>query len=85
MTAKKKFPQLAGLTAPELTKLLRRSMLSSEDRQIAVSVLRWDMDYIDVGAKVNMDRRTVSRHMNEIIAPELERLLRPPRKRCAGL
>ncbi len=83
MTAKKKFPQFAHLTAPELTKLLRRSMLATEDRQIAVSVLQWDMDYIDIGAKVNMDRRTVSRHMHEIIAPEIERLMRT--KRCAGL
>ena len=85
MTAKKKFPQFAGLTAQGLTKLLRRSMLASEDRQIAVSVLCWDMKYIDIGAKVNMDRRTVSRHMHEIIAPELERLMKIPTKRCAGL
>ena len=85
MTAKKKFPQFAELTAQELSKLLRRSMLSAEDRQIAVSVLRWDMDYIDVGAKVNMDRRTVSRHMHEIIAPELDRLMRIPTRKCAGV
>lgn len=85
MTAKKKFPQFVGLTAPELAKLLRRSMLSTEDRQIAVSVLQWDMDYIDVGAAVNMDRRTVSRHMNDIIAPELERLMNITKKKCAGV
>lgn len=85
MTAKKKFPQFSALNAPELARLLKRSMLSAEDRQIAVSVLRWDMDYIDVGAKVNMDRRTVSRHMHEIIAPELERLMRTTNKKCAGV
>ena len=74
MNIKKKFPDLADMDAPELAKLLRRSTLSTEDRQIAVSCFRWDMDYIEVGAKVNMDRRTVSRHLNDTIVPELRRL-----------
>lgn len=86
MTAKKKFPQFAHLTAPELKKLLRKSMLSDEDKKIANSVLGRDMDYIDVGAALHMDRTTASRHMREIIAPELERLMKiPDLKRCAGL
>lgn len=71
MSIKKKFPDLANMDARELARLLRRSTLSKEDRQIAISCLRWDMDYIDVGAKIGMDRRTVSRHMHERIVPEL--------------
>lgn len=74
MNIKKKFPDLADMDAPELTKLLRRSNLSREDRQIAVSCFQWNMDYIDVGAKVGMDRRTVSRHMKDDIVPTLRRL-----------
>ena len=75
MNAKKKFPSLASLDAGDLRRLLRRSTLAREDRQIAISCLQWDMAYVDVGAAVGMDRRTVSRHMNELIAPELERLM----------
>lgn len=71
----KKFPALAGLDAEELRRLLKRSTLSREDRQIAVSCLIWDMDYIDIGAAVHMDRTTVSRHMRDVIAPQLERLM----------
>lgn len=74
MDIKKKFPDLADMDALELRKLLRRSTLSREDRQIAVSCFQWNMDYIDVGAKMNMDRRTVSRHMNDDIVPALRRL-----------
>ena len=74
MNIKKKFPDLADMDALELAGLLRRSTLSREDRQIAVSCFKWSMDYIDAGAKVGMDRRTVSRHMNEDIVPELRRL-----------
>ena len=71
----KKFPALAGLDAEELRKLLKRSTLSREDRQIAISCLIWDMDYIDIGAAVHMDRTTVSRHMRDVIAPQLEKLI----------
>lgn len=74
MNIKKKFPDLADMDALELAKLLRRSTLSREDRQLAVSCFQWNMDYIDAGCKANMDRRTVSRHMNDTIVPELRRL-----------
>ena len=67
-----RFPTMAGVDAMQLKTLLRRSTLSREDRQIAVSLLQWDMNYIDVGAKMNMDRRTVSRRMKDRILPELE-------------
>jgi len=33
------------------------------------------MNYIDTGAIVHMDRRTVSRRMEKVILPELERML----------
>ena len=72
--AAKKFPALAGLDATELQKLLKRSTLSRDDRQIATSCLIWDMDYIEIGAAVHMDRTTVSRRMRKIIAPQLEML-----------
>ena len=62
------------LDAVELKALLKRSTLCREDRQIAISCLIWDMDYIDIGAAVHMDRTTVSRRMRDIIAPQLERL-----------
>ena len=58
----------------ELQKLLKRSTLSRDDRQIAASCLIWDMDYIEIGAVVHMDRTTVSRRMRKIIAPQLEML-----------
>ena len=74
--AAKKFPSLAGLDAQELKKLLRHSTLSREDRQNAISCLIWDMDYIDIGEAVHMDRTTVSRHMRDVIAPQLERLMK---------
>lgn len=76
MTAKKKFPQFSHLTAPELKRLLRKSTLSDEDKKIADGVLGHDRDYIDVGVEIPMDRTTVSRHMRQIIAPELERLMK---------
>ena len=79
--AAKKFPSLAGLDAQELKKLLRRSTLSREDRQIAISCLIWDMDYIDIGAAVHMDRTTVSRRMRDVIAPQLERLMQKQKLR----
>ena len=82
----KKFPALAGLDAEELRRLLKRSTLSREDRQIAISCLIWDMDYIDIGAAVHMDRTTVSRHMRDVIAPQLERLMekQQPKQQLAG-
>lgn len=69
-----RFPRLADLDAVELHRLLKRSTLSKEDRQIAASCLIWDMDYVEIGAAVHMDRTTVSRRMRRVIAPQLERL-----------
>ena len=73
--AAKKFPHLAALDAAELKALLKRSTLSREDRQIAVSCLIWDMNYADIAAAVHMDRTTVSRRMRNIVAPQLLKLL----------
>lgn len=55
--------------------MLRMSKLSSEEREIAVRCIVWHMDYIDVGVIVHMDRRTVSRRMEKVILPELNRML----------
>lgn len=79
MTAKKKFPQFAHLTASDLKKLLRESMLSASDKQIATDVIAHDMEYVDVGVKHYMHRTTVSRRMRLLIAPELERIMKNPR------
>lgn len=79
-----RFPTMAGVDAIQLKTLLRRSTLSREDRQIAVSLLQWDMNYIDVGAKMNMDRRTVSRRMKDRILPELEWLNGRAETKSAG-
>lgn len=69
-----RFPELADLDAGELKELLKRSRLSKEDRQIAISCLVWEMDYIEIGAAVHMDRTTVSRRMRRNIVPQLRRL-----------
>lgn len=79
-----RFPTMAGVDAMQLKTLLRRSTLSREDRQIAVSLLQWDMNYVDVGAKMNMDRRTVSRRMKDRILPELEWLNGRTETKSAG-
>lgn len=79
-----RFPTMAGVDAMQLKTLLRRSTLSREDRQIAVCLLQWDMNYIDVGAKMNMDRRTVSRRMKDRILPELEWLNGRTEAKSAG-
>ncbi len=79
-----RFPTMAGVDAMQLEALLRGSTLSREDRQIAISLLQWDMSYIDVGAKMNMDRRTVSRRMKNRILPELEWLNGRAETKSAG-
>ena len=84
MNAKKRFPQLAHLTNEEIRKLLRRSTLSREDRQISICCLCWNMDDVDTAAAVYMHRTTVGRHLRQIIVPELERIINRQEKKCAG-
>ena len=69
MGARAGFPQFDGLTAAEFAQLLGLSKLSSEDKEIAAQKIIWKMDYIDIGEKVGMDRRTVSRHMQKTSSP----------------
>lgn len=80
MGARASFPQFDGLTADEFAALLRASKLSSEEREIAVQCIVWHMPYIDTGSIVHMDRRTVARKMQNIILPELERMMRRTNK-----
>ena len=75
MGARASFPQFDGLTAAEFARLLNLSKLSREEKEIATQCIVWRMDYIEVGAAVNMDRRTVARKMKNIILPELERMM----------
>lgn len=76
MGARRKYPQFEHMTTEELTGLLRLSKLSPEEKEIAVQCIEWtDMTLMDIGVAHNMDRRTVARHMKEIILPELERMM----------
>ncbi len=75
MGARARFPQFDHLTAQEFMRLLKSCKLSREEKQIAVQMIIWHMEYIDVGVAVHMDRRTVARKMNSIILPELERMM----------
>lgn len=76
MGARRKYPQFENLTTEELAGLLKLSKLSPEEKEIAVQCIEWtDMTLVDIGVAHNMDRRTISRHMNEIILPELERMM----------
>lgn len=84
MGARASFPQFDGLSAAEFAQLLRRSKLSGEEKTIAAQCIRWHMSYIDVGAIVHMDRRTVARKMKNIILPELERMMHKQTRRRVG-
>ena len=75
MGARTQFPQFNGLTAAEFAQLLNLSKLSREEKEIAAQCIAWHMTYIDVGEIVHMDRRTVARKMQNIILPELERMM----------
>lgn len=72
--SQKRFPQLAHLDGDELRKLIKRSRLSREDRQIAISSLVFGANDADIAVTVHMDRSTVSRHLRNIIIPHLEQL-----------
>lgn len=79
MGARTQFPQFNGLTAAEFAQLLNLSKLSREEKEIAAQCIAWHMTYIDVGEIVHMDRRTVARKMQNIILPELERMMHKDR------
>lgn len=77
MGARRKYPQFEHMTTEELAGLLRLSKLSPEEKEIAVQCIEWtDMTLVDIGVAHNMDRRTIARHMKDIILPELERMMR---------
>lgn len=84
MGARAQFPQFDHLTAAEFTRLLKQSKLSREEKTIAAQCIAWHMSYIDVGAVVHMDRRTVARKMKNIILPELERMMQKTRHRVGA-
>lgn len=74
MGARRKYPQFDDWTAEEFAGLLRIAKLSPEDKEIATQCIVWRMELIDVGAAHNMDRSTVSRRLDRVILPELERM-----------
>lgn len=73
--ARSHFNQFDDLTADEFAALLRIAKLSPEDKEIATQCIVWRMPLIDIGANVNMDRTTVSRRLQRVIIPELDRML----------
>lgn len=76
MGARRRYPQFEHLTAEELKNMLRISKLSAKEKQIAVQCILWtDMTLVDIGIAHKMDRRTVVRHMEDFILPELERIM----------
>lgn len=76
MGARRKYPQFDDWTAEEFAGLLRIAKLGPEDKEIATQCIVWRMELIDVGAAHNMDRSTVSRRLDRVILPELERMTR---------
>lgn len=84
MNAKKRFPFAANLENEDIRRLIRRSTLSRDDRQIAICCLCWDMDDADTAAAVYMHRTTVGRRLRNVIAPELMRIMENDAKKCAG-
>lgn len=85
MGARRKYPQFDDWSAEEFAGLLRTAKLSGEDKEIATQCIVWRLDLIDVGVVHNMSRSTVSRRMNRLILPELERMTRKfDRTKAAG-
>ncbi|MBP3411373.1 MAG: hypothetical protein J6M10_10310 [Clostridia bacterium] len=81
---KNRYPDLEKLEPEYLADLLRRSNLSVDDRQIATSVVQWQMTYEDIGAglgEIDDDNprtlvgSTVRKRMKNIIAPRLRELM----------
>ena len=75
MGARRKYPKFDDWTAEEFAELLRIAKLGPEDKEIATQCIVWHMDMIDVGIAHNMDRSTVSRRLDRVILPELERMM----------
>ena len=66
------YPQLDGLTASGMSRLILEARLSPTDVHIAASRLVWGMDYADIGAAVGMDRSAVSKRLRGLIVPRIE-------------
>lgn len=59
-----------------MIQLVRMAKLSEENKKIATNCIVREEAFADVGAIVHMDRRTVSRRMETVILPELDRMLK---------
>ena len=84
MGAQRKYPQYDDMTAAEFAALLDLCKLSSDDKEMATQCIVWHMDLVDVGIVHNMDRSTVSRRLDRVILPELERMQRRKEQLEAG-
>ena len=63
------------MPADEFAALLNIAKLSPEDKAIATQRIIWRMELVEIGVEHNMDRSTVSRRLQRVILPELERML----------
>lgn len=83
MGARKTYPEFEDMTTDEVTELLRLSKLSSIDKEIAAQCLVWCKCDIEAGVEVGYHRTTVGRRMENIILPELRRILARTQKEKA--
>ena len=70
----REFPELGGVPAYMMARLILEARLSPKDVQIAASRLIWAMDYADIGAAVGMDRSAVSERLRTAIVPRMMRV-----------
>ena len=77
MGARRTYPQFENMTTDEWTELLRLSMLSPRQKELATQCVQWtDMPLIEIADAHGIDRRTLARMMDREILPVLERMLK---------
>lgn len=77
MGARRSYPQFEHLNKEELVGLLRLCKISPTLRKATLMAIGWpDMPLVDIAAQFDVDRTTISRRINSIAIPEMERILR---------
>lgn len=67
----REFPELDGVPACMMARLIVEARLSPKDVQIASCRLIWGMDYPDIGAAVGMDRSAAAERLKRQIVPRM--------------
>lgn len=67
----RELPELDGIPAYMLSRLILEARLAPKDVQIASCRLIWSMDYADIGAAVGMDRNAVAERLKKRIIPRM--------------